>query len=244
MLPCHARVISLERTPNRLDAFSARLRDLASHVSWQPGVDGVNLDCDALLREGILSESAAHWPRGQIGCALSHLEAWRACQSSGEPLLVFEDDVLLRRNWAFLLETLLVQLPQSWDFLLLGWNSDSCLQWEWSKGCSATALFRPRCPEPEQFQAALDMAHDPQLFKLLSGLGLAGYVVSVKGAGHLLDWALPLRSLPIKTPELPARDCFSLDGQLNSLYGNLQAYVCIPPLAASANQYSQSLTQH
>ena len=244
MLSCPARVISLERTPHRLEAFRSRLQDSAVNVSWQPGVDGTNLDLDALVRQGVLSPSAASWPRGQIGCALSHLEAWRACQSSGESLLVFEDDVLLGVNWCSRLQVLLRQLPEAWDFLLLGWNQDSCLQWEWSMGCSATALFRPRSPEPKQLQTALDQTHEAQLFKLLTGLGLAGYVISASGADRLLDWALPLRTLPITTPELPPRDCFSLDGQLNACYRDLQAFVCIPPLAAGANQHSQSLTQH
>lgn len=244
MLPCPARVISLERTPDRLEAFRCRLQDLANNVSWQPGVDGATLDLDALVRQGVLSPSAASWPRGQIGCALSHLEAWHACQSSGECLLVFEDDVLLGTHWCSRLQALMRQLPEGWDLLLLGWNQDSCLQWEWSTGCSATALFRPRFPEPEQLQAALDQANGAQLFRLLSGLGLAAYVLSVTGAARLLEWALPLRTLPITTPELPARDCFSLDGQLNDCYRDLQAYVCIPPLAVGANQHSQSLTQH
>ena len=175
---------------------------------------------------------------------MSHLEAWRACQSSGESLLVFEDDVLLGMNWCLRLQGLLRQLPEGWDFLSPGWNQDSCLQWAWSKGCSATTLFRPRSPEPEQLQAALDQANQAQPFNLLSGLGLEGYVISASGAARLLEWALPLRILPITTPELPPRDCFSLDGQLNACYRHLQSFVCIPPLAAGANQHSQSLTQH
>ena len=243
MLPCPARVISLERTPDRLDAFRRRLQNLACHVSWQPGVDGLALDVEALLFEGVLSESSARWPRGQIGCALSHLEAWSACKTSGKPLIVFEDDVILRKTWLVELNELFDHLPESWDFLLLGWNQDSCLQWEWSKGCSATALFRPRYLEPQQLQAALDISNVPQIFKLLSGFGLAGYLLNPSGAVRLLDWALPLRTLPITTPELPARDCFSLDGQINACYQDLQAYVCIPPLAVGANQHNQSLTQ-
>ena len=170
--PCfHPRVISLERTPNRLEAFRHRLQDSSTKVSWQPGVDGTNLDLDALVRQGVLSSSAASWPRGQIGCALSHLEAWRACQSSGENLLVFEDDVLLGMNWCLRLQGLLRQLPEGWDFLLLGWNQDSCLQWEWSRGCSATALFRPRSPEPEQLQVALDQANEAQPFAVWAWVG-------------------------------------------------------------------------
>ena len=82
-----------------------------------------------------------------------------------------------------------------------------------------------------------------KLSRSLSGLGLAGYVISASGAARLLEWALPLRTLPITTPELP-RVIVSLDGQLNAGYRDLQAFVCIPPLAAGANQHSQSLTQH
>ena len=106
-----------------------------------------------------------------------------------------------------------------------------------------TALSTSRS-RPGAVAGCTDQANQAQPFKLLSGLVLAGYVISASGAAGLLEWALPLRILLITTPELPPRDCFSLDGQLNACYRHFQSFVCIPPLAAGANQHSQSLTQH
>ena len=224
MIPCNSRVISLVRTPERLKSFRIRLNELASQVLWQPAIDGQSINLDDLIQTGTLSNDAASWPKGQIGCALSHLEAWRECQDSGEPMLIFEDDALFCKDWDIQLTQLMSSLPDCWDIFLLGWNQDSCLQWEWSPGFTATSLFRPRYPAVPHLQSALNNSNKPQVFKLLTGLGLAGYVVSAHGASRLLDWALPLRTLPIASPDLPTRNCYSLDGQLNSFVvgSNLQ----------------------
>ena len=102
-------------------------------------------------------------------------------------------------------------------------------------------LFRPRYPAVPNLQSALDNSNKPQVFKLLTGLGLAGYVVSAHGVSSAY-WALPLRTLPIASPDLPTRNCYSLDGQLNSFYNAIQAYVCVPPVVVGSNLQNQSLT--
>ena len=243
MIPSHSRVISLERTPNRLQAFQARTRNIVPEVMLHPGTDGNSLDLEALSFKGFLDTKAKFWPRGQIGCALSHINVWQECRRIGEPFLVFEDDVLLSNNFRSCLSSLMLSLPESWEFCLLGWNHDSCLQWEWGSGCSCTALFQPRYPDQERLQLALNESFEPKFYRLISALGLAGYVISPSGASRLLEWVFPLRSIPINIPELPVRECFSLDGQLNSLYFNFNAFVCIPPIAIGANDQDQSLTQ-
>ena len=48
MIPSHSRVISLERTPNRLQAFQARTRNIVPEVMLHPGTDGNSLDLEAL----------------------------------------------------------------------------------------------------------------------------------------------------------------------------------------------------
>ena len=65
-------------------------------------------------------------------------------------------------------------------------------------------------------QSALDNSNKPQVSNFLTGLGFAGYVVSAYSASRLLDWALPLRTLPIASPDLSTRNWYCLDGQLNS----------------------------
>lgn len=239
-----ACVISLARTPERLQRFRARLGSFAEAVQWHSGVDGKTLNCDSLLAQGIIDPSALTWPRGQIGCALSHLSAWQWCLDLGKPLLIFEDDVQLATDWHNRLQALIRQLSgQPWDFLLLGCNQDSCLQIEWSAGHRMTSLFRPRYSDEASLTEALSAAQQPTAYKLVTALGLAGYVIKPEAAARLAEWVYPLRTLPIRTPELPSRDCFSLDGQLNSYYESIHAFVAFPPIAVGENNQVSSLTK-
>ena len=238
----NAVVISLPRSAERLEAFRSNANADDTWIDLVAGVDGQRLDPEDLLQRHLIAPSALSWPRGQLGCALSHLRCLLRCQRNGQPLLVFEDDALLAPNWVDQLEQLLSEAPVDWDLLLLGWNLDSCLQLEWSPGLSLTALFQPRFPDIRQLQEALSGQRPRQWYRLQKGLGLAGYVMSPKGAGRILEWALPLRTLPIQAPELPERPCFSLDGQLNNLYPELSAWACMPPLVLGTNDKPASLT--
>lgn len=237
-----AVVISLPRSHQRLQAFQQRLGRTAEHVEPIRGIDGQSLDLEALVQGGILSNSALHWPRGQIGCALSHLRCLLRCLKREQPLLIFEDDALMPPDWEEQLAALLRQAPDDWELLLLGWNLDSCLQIGWQEGISMSALFRPRFPSPSTLHAALTAPTTRQWHRLEKGLGLAGYLLSPRGAAQILAWSLPLRTLPIQANELPERPCFSLDGQLNSFYPQLSAWVCMPPLVLGANHKPSSLT--
>ena len=243
-LPIDACVISLARTPERLLGFRERLGALATDIRWHPGVDGVTLDLEDLLAQGVLDESALSWPRGQIGCALSHLSAWQACVEKGQPLLIFEDDVQVAPNWDVQLNHLLKELDKNeLHILLLGCNQDSCLQLEWSRGHRLTALFRPRYCDATELTTALSEARRSAPFRLITALGLAAYVITPHGASALLEWVYPLRTLPIQTPELPARNCFSLDGQLNSRYEAISAFIAFPLVAIGENSQNDSLTR-
>ena len=97
-------------------------------------------------------------------------------------------------------------------------------------------------PDEQQLSAALAAVGQRQWLRLQKGLGLAGYVVTPAAADTILNWALPLRTLPIQVPELPERPCFSFDGQLNSLYPSLQAWALFPPLVLGINDKRSSET--
>ena len=106
-----------------------------------------------------------------------------------------------------------------------------------------TALFRPRYSDAETLAEALSGAHRPIAYKLITALGLAGYIITPKAVAHLMEWIYPLRTLPIQNPELPSRDCFSLDGQLNSYYESICAFIAFPPIAVGENNQDISLTK-
>lgn len=56
---------------------------------------------------------------GEVGCALSHLKAWKICASLNKPLVIFEDDVeVLEPNYQHLLSL----YADEYDFLYLGYK--------------------------------------------------------------------------------------------------------------------------
>ena len=237
-----AVVISLRRTPQRLIEFRNRFIGSPLVIDHIKGVDGAHLDLQRLRQQGVIEASVLQWPRGQVGCALSHLRALHGVVARNRPVLILEDDVQPAPDWHHQLHQLLTTAPAHWDLLLLGWNLDSCLQLEWAPGQTFTSLFQPRLPPQSALQCALGHVDQRQWFRLHKGLGLAGYLVSPVGAARILEWAFPLRTLPIQASELPERPCFSFDGQLNSLYPQLQAWAAFPPLMLGINDKPSSET--
>lgn len=236
-------VISLARAPERLQALRERLGSSSQRLRVIHGVDGSALDLQQLQEHGLLDESALTWPKGQVGCAMGHLRCILTCLRRNRPLMILEDDAVLAEGWELTLDELMRKLPcPNWELLLLGWNLDSCLQLEWQAGISMTALFQPRFPSQDQLVSALNHHQERSWFRLHTALGLAAYVINPRGAAKILSHVLPLRSLPITTPELPQKQCFSLDGQLNSLYTHLSSWACVPPLAMGINDKPSSLT--
>ena len=239
---CQAVVISLDGTAARLELLQQNFAGSSTSIPRIKGINGQAIDYDYLIDSNCLDPTAFQWPKGQVGCGLSHLKCMIKCYQSNKPWLIFEDDVIPSLNWEQELSSLLISAPIHWDFLLLGWNFDSCLQIEWPAGLTMTGLFQPRFPSDYQIKQALSLQCSRQWYRLHRGLGLAAYLVSPRGAAKILQWALPLRTLPIKVHELPERDCFSFDGQLNSIYSDINAWVCTPPLFVGGNDKSSSLT--
>lgn len=237
-----AVVIHLKRSPERLEAFRSRFAGTSLAIEPLDGIDGLALDAPRLVMQGLLDASALEWPKGQLGCACSHIRALSRCLRRKRPLLILEDDAVAPPGWEQQLNALLAQVPSGWEMLLLGWNLDSCLQLEWAPGQTFTSLFQPRFPTELDLSAALSVVQQRQWLRLQKGLGLAGYVVNPEAAARLLEWALPLRTLPIDVPELPQRSCFSLDGQLNQLYPHMSAWAVFPPLVMGINDKPRSQT--
>tara|TARA_B100001964_G_C14237858_1_gene603400 strand:- start:1007 stop:1753 length:747 start_codon:yes stop_codon:yes gene_type:complete len=235
-------VISLARTPERLNKFRERFGESHHSIRWFPGIDGASLSIAELVYRGLIEPSAASWPIGQLGCAISHLRCHIHCLQTGRDMVIFEDDAIPAQNWQSILSSMLRSVPADWDLLLLGWNLDSALQVELSKGITSTSLFKPPYPDAKMIENVLGSVDERLWLRMQKGLGLAGYVISPRGAARLLEWAWPLRTMSIDFNDLPARICFSLDGELTNLYPSINAWVCFPPLVLALNSKSSSLT--
>jgi glycosyl transferase family 25 len=105
----HAYVINLDRSPDRRAHIAAELATTGIDYEWIRGVDGRELD----LTDSEIIEPAAltgTWFRpGVLGCALSHLNAYRKILAADlDAALMLEDDIRLPAD----LEELAVSVAQ------------------------------------------------------------------------------------------------------------------------------------
>jgi glycosyl transferase family 25 len=90
-------LINLDRSRDRLDLMTARLEALGLYAERLPAVDGSKIDLAPYASSGLKP--------GEIGCFLSHREAWSRLVACGDELgLVLEDDVRLSQNLPRVLE--------------------------------------------------------------------------------------------------------------------------------------------
>lgn len=102
---------------------------------------------------------------GSLGCALSHKKIFEECQHSSKPFLIFEDDIIVEKNFTNIFEQIIQRSPE-YDILYLGYNE--------------IGGFRKK---------KID-----DLLSVPSGLitGLYGYMLSPTGAKKLLSTIFPL----------------------------------------------------
>lgn len=122
-------VITLERATGRQQRVRERLAGL--DYRFHLGMDKRLLDPARRAAEGYDEEAdrrAARRSRimsqGELACAISHLQLYRAAVEQGwERVLVFEDDVLPRYDDLPLLPAALEQLPEDWELAYLGYTN-------------------------------------------------------------------------------------------------------------------------
>ncbi len=247
-IPWPIRVINLQRRADRRAAFQAYHDTLTISYTFKEAVDGQRLDPAELHTKGVLDPKCQTFTLGQLGCALSHRELWIECITSGQPLIVVEDDASVHPSLTHQLPSLLAQLPPAWDILLLGYNLDSVLEVEPFHGTTMRTVFvstqDPSESDSPRFilEAYLKSELQPSMQRLHHAFGTCGYVVSPQGAQQLLTGCFPLtnRSVPIAALGKTLASQANIDVLMNRLYKELQAFAIVPPVIVSPNDKSQS----
>ncbi len=97
------------QNPDRAQRALSEIRKLGfKHSSFFEGVRGAKFSDDELkrlmtprayfeLRNGRYVHEAFSGV-GSVGCYLAHINAWKKCASSGEPLAIFEDDYVAKEG--------------------------------------------------------------------------------------------------------------------------------------------------
>ena len=83
-------------------------------------IDGKQIDLNNYLVPNI-NKKLLEERRGWIGCALSHIELWQKCVSINKPILIFEDDNIIKTdiNYDKHLEIIINNFPKDFSIVYL-----------------------------------------------------------------------------------------------------------------------------
>jgi GR25 family glycosyltransferase involved in LPS biosynthesis len=218
------RVLSLERTPHRLELFHSRNPHVPCVV--QTAVDGQTVD---RLRYPSLKHSD-----GALGCLLSHMAFWDEVIEAGRPMTIFEDDAIVHLSFMGAHRKVLESLPKDWDIILWGWNFNALLMFDMVPGawggmqCELGELRR----HIDRYQNCRLAANASKLYR---AWGTVGYAISPSGAKFLRRQDAITQDVVIQFPDMGETQVLNVgvDVMMNAFYPMMNAFVCIPPLVVT-----------
>lgn len=235
--------ISLNRTPERTERFLKANSHIKGLIK-APGIDGTLLNIDEMRGQGFLQENC-QFMRGAVGSGLTHVALWGNTANSGVPAHIFEDDAFLCGNFEQESSRIIAALPEDWDIILWGNNSDTVLQFELLPGITQCVATFAQDSVREGVHKFREMDVSSLPFKLDHTFGICGYAISPLGAEKMIKRCLPMQTTGIVYPSLGNRliTTTSIDHLMNLHYREMKAYTCFPPLCLTDNESTQSLNK-
>lgn len=235
------KVITLKRTPERLEGFREANRRLDIVPEVVHGVDGSSIYRSMLVSSKLIARDL-DWTDGALGNALSHRAIWLECIDKDAPVAVFEDDAHILPSVDREVRRIIGELS-GWDIVFLGSNTDSNLEIRLFSGMSIFGRFSLPFPSREQIAAFLDEDVARRPVRVATVFGHCGYVISPAGARKALAHCFPLRSdvrtIPGLKREVRAQ---TMDTLLNFRLREFSAYAVIPPIVLTQNEHANSTT--
>jgi glycosyl transferase family 25 len=233
--------INLDRSRDRQAAFVARNAHLANLERFA-AIDGAWADRQALEASGVIRQPLAY-SDGAIGALLSHLSLWRRCIELDQPLTIAEDDAVFNRDFDETADRLMASAGDA-DMIFWGWNFDGGLAFEMLPGIAPCAVQFDEPALQRGIDAFPGLKLEPRLFKLLTVFGICCYTITPKGARQLFSRLMPIADATVHLPELKSQmRNFGIDVILNAVYREIDARVCVPPLAVTPNDRASSTIQ-
>jgi glycosyl transferase family 25 len=214
-----AFVINLDRSGDRLAHMRAEFGGAGLHFERIAAVDGAALSAKT-LEDFRQARPAARWLPGEIGCFLSHFEAWRRIALGEEAwAAVFEDDIRVSPELGLLFDAT-GWIPGDADVVRLEANRSMRLS-----GGRAIATVPGR-----------------RLYVARSGTaGAAGYILGRRAAARLIE---------APTESHMAADLFLFKPRFSAMARALRRYQVVPALCvqesilAGSNDHLKSLIKH
>lgn len=118
--PLQVLVISLRRSLDRRAKVEQELKKVSLPWSFLDAVDGSALASPPVEYQPLKVKLLQGYPLtpNEIGCYLSHKEAWKRCVAENLPTLVFEDDFVLSPEFESVINALMNE-KDSWNFVRL-----------------------------------------------------------------------------------------------------------------------------
>ncbi len=232
------RVISLDRTPQRFAQFLADNAGFA--VQRFAACDGGLLTPAGCVAEGLISAENIY-NAGALGTARSHVTLWRECVASGAPMVVAEDDIVLRADFWPAMAALLERVP-GWDIVLWTHNFDWPVKVAPAPG-TGEAVIQYTAPGSELDVQTYRAATTPSfLLPLRSAAGIGCYSISPAGAARLLARCLPIGAAFAEYATKPGLgwENNGIDVEMSRHYTGMAAYIAMPPLALAPNDQAAS----
>ena len=236
--PYESFVINLDRQAEKLAEFYRRNADCSLTIQRFSAVDGATLDEKA--RRAVATND--DFKRGMLGSASSHKALWERAAAGARPIIVFEDDAVLRLDIGTALPTVIHAIGSSWDILLLGFNTDAPLAARLANRFVYSAIF-PRYPSAKYLSGFRLSTQASAPARLLNAFGICGYAITPRGAQRLLERCFPMDSRPLHLLGHRPMRVFGIDAMMNAFYGSLDSYVCFPPLVMTPNERAASTTR-
>jgi glycosyl transferase family 25 len=222
-------VINLKRSTDRREQFDKNNSKYIHKYNFHEAVDGNQLEINK-LPSNIYDKKATGYTKGAIGCALSHYQLWDKCSNEDKPFLILEDDVIANKNFTEHLRSVMNMLPKNFDILLLSYNFDSLLCFNNTIYEQCNSIFNKTKMTQLDIDNFVSSQIYPSIAKLKYCFGIAAYIVSPKGAKLLKEKCFPLNNRIIENmPFLNNLKCYTIDCMMNSIYKDINAFVCPIP---------------
>ena len=228
-------VIHLSKATERKKTFFTLNKIDRLRFELVEGIDSQHLNFDELKRRNLIKPGTTF---RTPGCGLTHRKLWLQSVATRTPLIVCEDDAVIRRDFREQFSKCMNVLPKDWDFLLLGYNFDSLLDVDIIAGTERlSGRFTNKKLAMSGLKKFQKSTSPVSVLPLHNAFGTPGYAVSPAGARFLLRNVFPLRNVTISIPYYGSTmESRSIDSMMNGLYGKMKAFACLPPLVVTPNQ--------
>ncbi len=234
-------VISLKRTPERLQSFRDQNSESRIDFRYFEAVDGAQIKSTDI--EGrVIASGTSSYSRGVLGNAMSHLALWQNCVDQTKNYAVFEDDAVVRNDIKVRLASLVRQIDD-WDIILLGYNTDVPLELIVTPGVIYGGGFSVPYPTAQHLSDFANSSYPVGLHRLSMAMGSCAYALTPKGARTLIDRCFPMDNRTVYYDLLRyAFRAHSLDSMMATVYPKISAFACVAPLVMTANDKKASTT--